>query len=108
MFQILIGPGGTDPTTIDAAGFTALAVKVVNVALALIGGVVLIYMLIAAIQYITAGGNESKVSEAKRALQAAIIGFIIVVAAYTLVHIVLAQLGFNSAIIKDVPAINPK
>jgi hypothetical protein len=99
LWQIGIrGSGGVDPTTIDINQVNLLIANIVNVLLTVIGVVVFIYIIVAGIQYITAGGNATKQTEAKRAITSAVIGLIIVMAAFAITQEVLQQLGFDANI----------
>ncbi len=97
----IIGSGGVDPTGIDAAKFYDLVVLGVRWALGLIGILVFIYILWAGLQYIFAGGNEGNQAAAKKAIQSAIIGLIIVIGAFTLMNTLLQRLGCNGTISSD-------
>lgn len=103
----LFGPGGTDPTTIDAATFGRLVLQLLQYALGLIGAIALVYIVIAAIQYMTAGGNAGKQEEAKKAIQAAIIGIVIIILSFTLVNTVLQRLSFDDSIIENSDQLSP-
>jgi hypothetical protein len=97
----LFGPGGLDPTTIGVSEVSQLLLRFIMIALALIGGIIFIYILVAGIQYITAGGNEAKQAEAKKAIQAALIGFLIVLGAFTITRTLLQRFQFDATIIKN-------
>ncbi len=103
MFGLIGGTGknngGVDPTAIDTTAFTALLMHVLNWALALIGLVTLVYLIVAGIQYIIAAGNEGNQAAAKKAIQSAIIGLILVVLAATLVNTLLKYLCYNGSMI---------
>ena len=62
--------------------------SVVKQIVAAIGfGIVIILIIVAGIKYITAGGDEGKTSDARKGIQNAIIGLVIVVSAYFLVSL---------------------
>lgn len=94
----LLGRGGYDPGNLDIQTVTELIQQGIRLAASFIGIIVFIYLLVASFQYIMAGGNDAKQADAKRAIQAAIIGFIIVIASYTIVMFLLNRLGFNASI----------
>ena len=50
-------------------------------------GIVIILIIIAGIKYITAGGDETKTSDARKGIQNALIGLVIVVSAYFLISL---------------------
>jgi len=58
------------------------AVNIINLALTFLGLVALVIILIGGFKWMTAGGNEDKVGEAKKLLGAGIIGLVIVLAAW--------------------------
>lgn len=62
----------------------------------LAGIVLLLFLLFAGFQYLTSGGDPKKVEQAKERLTSALIGFIIVFAAYWIVQIVGTVLGLGS------------
>ncbi|MDP2934147.1 MAG: pilin [bacterium] len=70
---------------------TCMVCRVLNIVkqiVAAIGfGLVVILIIIAGIKYMTAGGDESKTSEARKGIQNALIGLVIVVAAYFLISL---------------------
>lgn len=104
LFQFgILGGGGLDPTNIGAADILTLMLRVVNIALGLVGAIALVYILIAGIQYMTAGGDEKKQGESKQTIQAALIGLLIVAASFALTNTLLRQLAFNYTIIQDNP-----
>lgn len=103
LFQFtLTGQNGIyDPTQIGVSQFTELLYKGIQVAVSVIGVVILIYLLLAAIRYISAGGDPGKQGDAKKAIQASVIGFIIVVGALVLVNALLKQIQFNASILNE-------
>jgi hypothetical protein len=66
---------------------------VILAALSLIGVVFLILMVYAGYMWMTARGDEQKVTKAKDTITASIIGIIIVVAAYAISYYVISKLG---------------
>lgn len=89
---------GVDPTAVGINEITLMLVNVVNIALYVIGIVVFIYIIIGGIQYVTAAGNASKQTEAKRAITAAIIGMIIVAFSFAITRELLQRLDFDASI----------
>jgi cytochrome bd-type quinol oxidase subunit 2 len=103
MFQInLFGKGGIDPTTINAITFYDILLRSVRVALALIGVLAVIYIIVAGIQYITAAGAEAKQAEAKKTIQYAIIGIIVAMLAFVITNELLRRLNFNATIREEI------
>ena len=65
------------------------AVTIVQYLMTFLGIIAVIVMLWGGFQWLTAGGNESRVESAKKTIIAGIIGLIVVVAAYAIVTIVI-------------------
>jgi hypothetical protein len=66
---------------------------VIQVALSFLGVIFLILMIYGGFLWMTASGNEEKVSKARKILTAAIIGLIIVIGAYAITELVMSKLG---------------
>lgn len=67
--------------------------RIINVALGFLGILLLAYLLYAGFLWMTAGGDEKKVTEAKQTIQRAIIGLIIIAAAFAISNFVLTSLA---------------
>ena len=67
--------------------------SVVNWSAIIAGIIVLIYLIIAGIKYVTSSGDPGKTEEAQKQIISAIIGLAIVVLAYALVRLVTSLLG---------------
>lgn len=83
--------------------------SIINVALSLLGVVALVIILIGGFEWMTAGGNEEKVGEAKKRLMYGVIGLAIILSAYALSKFVLFKLyqattGEDYATVGDVEA----
>ena len=77
--------------TADQIGFTTADIKpqsvimqIVLAALGFVGLIFLIMIIYAGFQWMTAGGNEEKIKDAKKRLQHSIIGLVIIVAAFAI------------------------
>ncbi len=73
--------GNTDPRS--------MATKIINVCLTLLGIVAVVIVLLGGFKWMTAGGNEDKVGEAKKILGAGVIGLVIILAAWGIAAFVL-------------------
>lgn len=83
-FIVLAQPPGSEYAT----EIVCRALNVVKQIVAAIGfGIVIILIIVAGIKYMTAGGDESKTSEARKGIQNALIGLVIVVSAYFLISL---------------------
>lgn len=79
------GQSGGEPTDIRE-----IVARVIKVFLSLIGVIFLVLIIYAGFRWMTAGGNESQVSEAKSQLGNATIGLIIIVMSYAITSFVAA------------------
>ncbi len=66
--------------------------RIINVALSLLGVVVLVIIIYGGFLWMTAGGNDEKVGEAKKWIFGGIIGLIIILSAYAIASFVISNL----------------
>ena len=66
---------------------------IINVALSLLGIVALVIILYGGFKWMTAGGNEESVAEARKIIVAGVIGLAIILSSYAIAQFVLTQLG---------------
>jgi len=66
--------------------------RIINVALGLLGIVAVVIVLIGGFEWMTAGGNEEKVGEAKKRIMYGVIGIAIIMSAWALSKFVLFKL----------------
>jgi hypothetical protein len=102
----LVGKMGDNEVAFrDAAGFkdsagqqslTATVSVIIKAFLGLLGIIFIIMLLLAGFNWMTAGGEEEKVNKAKDTIKRAIIGLIIIVAAYAITHFVFTVLPWGS------------
>ncbi|KKR20471.1 MAG: hypothetical protein UT48_C0017G0013 [Parcubacteria group bacterium GW2011_GWE2_39_37] len=69
-----------------------IAASIINVALGFLGIIAVVLILIAGFQWMTAGGDTGKVDSAKKTLGAALIGLVIILAAWGIANYVLKNL----------------
>ena len=67
--------------------------SIINVALSLLGIVSVVIILIGGFKWMTAGGNEEKVDEARKLIFAGIIGMAIILSAWAISKFVITELG---------------
>lgn len=79
-----IGLGETDPRDIAA--------NVIKVLLGFLGIIAVLMILIGGFKWMTAGGNDDKVGEARKIIVAGIIGLVIILAAWGIANFVISQL----------------
>jgi hypothetical protein len=79
-----------------------MAANIINIALACLGILAVVIILIGGFKWMTAGGNEEGVEEAKKILTAGVIGLVIILASWGIATFVLNSLlhatGINSNI----------
>ena len=79
-----INLGNRDPRTMVA--------QIINLILTLLGIVAVVIVLLGGFKWMTAGGNDDKVSEAKKLLGAGVVGLVIILAAWGIARFALEQL----------------
>ncbi len=86
----------------------SLFTLITNVVLIVGVSLVVVFLILAGIQYITARGDTKQATAAKDSLTNAIIGFIIVVAAFTIRYVVFNVLGGDEGNINEyIPTLEP-
>jgi cytochrome bd-type quinol oxidase subunit 2 len=88
----LQGSGYDVATQGGETGVATVISKVITGFLGLLGVIFIILLIVAGQKWMTAGGEEEKVNEAKDTIKRAIIGLIIVVAAYSITYFVFKSL----------------
>jgi hypothetical protein len=76
----------------EGADFKTTIGRLIKVALGFLGIVAIIIVLIGGFKYMTAGGSDDKVADAKKWIISGIIGLAIILSAYTLTSFVITQL----------------
>jgi hypothetical protein len=87
---LLGGVGGE--TGLGDEDFDKTVGSLINVALGLLGVIAIVIVLAGGFLWMVAGGNEEKVSKAKRLLIAGVIGLAIILSAYAISSFVLSSL----------------
>lgn len=72
--------------------------SVLNIIMVVALLLVFLYLILGGIQWITSGGDKGKTEEARNKITAAVIGIIILAAAYALVQFVAWILGFDNGL----------
>jgi len=76
---------------------TEYVANIITVFLGLLGTIFVILIIVAGFNWMTAGGNIDKVSRAQHTLKVAIIGLIIITAAYAIAYFIFSRLPDTSA-----------
>ncbi|KKQ40372.1 MAG: hypothetical protein US58_C0021G0004 [Candidatus Magasanikbacteria bacterium GW2011_GWA2_37_8] len=79
-------------TGLGTADVRDTVAKIIRVAMGLLGIVAVVIILIGGFTWMTAGGNEEKVGEAKKWIFAGVIGLAIILSAYALANFVITNL----------------
>jgi hypothetical protein len=108
---LVLAQGKTDAATSnDALGtaidpgigwspdFGALINSILSIVMVVALLLVLLYLILGGIEWITSGGDKGKTESARNKITAAVIGIIILAAAYALVTLVAWVLGFDGGI----------
>lgn len=90
---------GMTLTTKNAANLGDMTVgqivaTVIQIALSLLAVIFLILIVFAGFKWMTAGGNEEQIKKSTATIKAAVIGLIIILAAYTITYFIFQQLPF--------------
>lgn len=106
-----VTPGYCDTLNWDDLRLKALECifnRVYGAALLSVGAVFIIWMIISGIKYMAAGGDEKAVAAARHSLTFAVIGFILVIAAYAIIKLVTGLVGWGLPVPPfTIPAASP-
>ncbi|MBT4121017.1 MAG: hypothetical protein HOD54_03170 [Candidatus Magasanikbacteria bacterium] len=86
------GIGYADETGLGKEDVRTTIASIINVALGLLGIVAVVIVLWGGFRWMTAGGNEEKVGEARKIIFSGVIGLAIILSAYAIARFVLMQL----------------
>lgn len=103
--QLLNNTAGLDSMTIEtknAAGLGNMSIgqlvsSIIKVVLGFLSIVFLILIVMAGFKWMTAGGNEEQIKKSTATIKAAVIGLVIVLAAYTITYFIFTYLPFTSS-----------
>ena len=87
--------GGTDAQAISlgTSDLRTTAVRIINIALSLLGIIAVVVILIGGFQWMTAGGDDGKVETARKWIFSGIIGLAIILSAWAIARFVLKNLS---------------
>ena len=84
--------GGLSETLGDTADPRVVASRIINIALGFLGIIAVVLVLYGGFMWMTAAGNEERVTKEKQILTAALIGLVIIIMAWGLTQFVMDQL----------------
>ncbi len=87
------GDCSSGPNTNAGSDINSLIIKIINVLSALAGAAAVIMLIYGGFRYVTSAGNDTGVAAAKKTIQYALIGVVIVVLSQAIVHFVLNNVG---------------
>ena len=87
-----LGLNNVSGTSLGSQELRSTVAKIINVALSFIGVIVLVIILYGGFLWMTAGGNEEKVGEAKKWIYGGIIGLVIILCSYAIAQFVINSL----------------
>lgn len=85
------GTGSIDLQPVQSADITSILDRVINFILGIAGGIAVIYLIWAGIQYITGGAKGA--AAAKDAIVNAIIGIVVILLSYVIINAVITAIG---------------
>ena len=88
--------GDTELAQGFAIDFGTIITGLLQIVMAIAALLVFLYLIWGAITWITSGGDKGKTEEARNRITAAVIGLIVLAAAYAILQIVLQFLGIDS------------
>jgi hypothetical protein len=91
-FDYVNGNAGGENIALGQKDPRTMVAQIINVVLTILGIVAVVIVLLGGFKWMTAGGNEDKVAEAKKLLGAGIIGLVIILAAWGIASFVLQEL----------------
>lgn len=79
------------------ASVGGIIATIIQAGLGLLAAIFLVLMIYAGFQWMTASGNETQIKKAQDTIKTAIIGLIIVLAAYAITYFIFAALPFSGS-----------
>lgn len=86
------GLGYLEESELTSTDIRTTIANIIRVVMGFLGTVAVVIILIGGFKWMTAGGNEDKVGEAKKLLMQGVIGLVIVLLAYSIASFVLTGL----------------
>lgn len=82
------------PNTFGERDIRQTIAQIINVFMGLLGTVAVVIILIGGFKWMTAGGNDEKVGEAKKLLLSGVVGLAIILAAFSITRFVVDSLVY--------------
>lgn len=90
---VSIGMGWAGSTGLGTGDLTQTVAGIIQIIIGFLGVVAVVIVLIGGFKWMTAAGNEEKVSEAKKLLGAGVIGLVIILAAYAIASFIISSIS---------------
>src|SRR3989344_9230635 len=74
---------------------TTLVLQIINIALAVVGIVAILFIVIGGFRYITSAGNEEAAESGKKMITNAIIGLVVVILSYVIIRVIMNALAYG-------------
>ena len=84
-FFNVCGPAGQD-------SISGLVLSIINILLAIVGLIAVLFIIIGGFRYVTAAGNEETAEAAKKTILHAVIGIIVVILSFVIVRVIVNAL----------------
>jgi len=84
------------PLGLPSTDIRTIIANIIRAALGLLGIIVVVLMIYAGYLWMTAGGNEEQIAQAKKVLRNAVIGLVVILSAYAIVAFIFRMLGVSN------------
>ena len=100
--QLLVAARASAQVSIDFpanfAGFSSQDIKVtieniIRIIIGFMGILIVLLILAGGLKWMTSGGNEDKIAEAKKLISSAIVGLLIILTSYAIANFLITSLG---------------
>lgn len=91
-FATTLGLGYGTVTGLGSRDVRSTIASIINVALSMLGIVALVIILFGGFKWMTAGGNEDQVAEARKIIISGVVGLAVILSSYAIASFVINQL----------------
>lgn len=81
--------GGATSSPVKAENLGQLIMAVISLLLIVAGSVAVVFLMVGGYRYVMASGNEDQTESAKKTITSAIVGLVIIVAAFVIVRLII-------------------